>query len=481
LTAWLLALASIAHAEISLRPPTDAQRKQNRDRRYHDEVFQRKISELRSASALKIYEEVLSKLRTYYVDPSKADLYSLFIQGREELRLALDADEFVNRHLIAGPVSRDVLEGFKLWMSENPPAPDQIKTVAEVVDEARRLAEEARRQIGIRNSAVILEMAWGACCALDEYTRGLSPRHFAELQNALNGRFASLGVMLAIRDHKVYVSKVYPDSFAYQHLKKDDQLLLIDGSLIEDPTPEDIDARLRGEEGTTVNLQVIGVGDTKPHSLKVKRGFVSMRSVAEPLMYPGDIGYLQIYRFQENTLQEVKSAISYLQSQRMKALILDLRGNPGGYVEVGKQVAELFMPEGVIYRTFDSSGHKAYEANNPNPFTMPLVVLVDSDTASAAEIVAGALKDNNRATLVGQSTFGKGSMQILLPLDRFPERLAGIRVTVTTFSSPNNNSYIGSGVVPNKVVAGEENQLKSALIEAAEIFARKGSLAPMIP
>jgi carboxyl-terminal processing protease len=191
--------------------------------------------------------------------------------------------------------------------------------------------------------------------------------------------------------------------------------------------------------------------------VKVQRGRVPIRSVEEPLFIatPGDemdksaIGYIRINSFSDTTPQDLKSAILRLQSSGMEVLILDLRGNPGGSFPAGEKVAELFLTEGVIVYKQGRLKEESHKAQNPDAFTMPLVVLVDGETASAAEVVAGALKENNRARLVGQTTFGKGSIQTMIQFDKVP---AGMRITVAHFLSPSNQPYHGQGVAPHRVV-----------------------------
>ena len=150
-------------------------------------------------------------------------------------------------------------------------------------------------------------------------------------------------------------------------------------------------------------------------------------------------------------VQELKDAILQLQAQTLglKALVLDLRGNPGGYFPAALQVAELFLHEGVIVYTQSRLREEAHRASNQNALTLPLVILVDGETASAAEVVAGAFKENGRATLVGQTTFGKCSIQCLVRLESIR---SGLQITMARFSSPAHLGYDGRGVVPHRIV-----------------------------
>ncbi len=184
------------------------------------------------------------------------------------------------------------------------------------------------------------------------------------------------------------------------------------------------------------------------------------------------IGYFQLVGFQESTVAEMDEAVQQLQMQGMKVLILDLRGNPGGLFQTAVHVAERFITAGVIVATESqiSTYNKTYTANNLNAWKVPLVLLIDGDTASAAEIIAGAFKDHRRATLVGQTTFGKGSIQYVVELTSVP---AGIKITQARFFSPTGHFYGKGGVSPHmsvertSMMAFDEAQLQAA-VQAAQ-------------
>jgi carboxyl-terminal processing protease len=163
------------------------------------------------------------------------------------------------------------------------------------------------------------------------------------------------------------------------------------------------------------------------------------------------VGYIRVFCFTESTVRELQEAILRLQAAGMKALVLDLRGNPGGLFRPSVQVAQMFLPDGLIVHTQSRlpDFNQAHRAHNPDALTFPLVLLIDGDTASSAEVLAGALKENKRAQLVGQPTFGKGSIQWVVPV---PTVSAGVRITVAKFLSPSGHSYNGRGVTPDIVV-----------------------------
>jgi carboxyl-terminal processing protease len=198
--------------------------------------------------------------------------------------------------------------------------------------------------------------------------------------------------------------------------------------------------------------------------------------VAEELRGDG-VGYLRLANFQKTTPQEMESALLSLRSRGLRVLVLDLRGNPGGLFPAAVQVADRFLPPGVIVTTTQGQMrgvNKQYFAQSPlAAIDVPLIVLVDGDTASAAEVVAGALKDNQRALLVGQTTYGKGSIQSLVPL----QVGGGIRLTLARFYTPQGQPFAGVGVAPHLVEPRRDSmrdyQLELALEQAARLATMK--------
>jgi carboxyl-terminal processing protease len=219
---------------------------------------------------------------------------------------------------------------------------------------------------------------------------------------------------------------------------------------------------LEGEEGTFVRITVSEAGKGIRPPLQFRRRPLFLPSVTADLV-DGDIGLIKIHFFQETTLQEFDAKLKELTRFNVRALILDLRGNPGGLLDVAIEVARRFLPNGAIIVSqvhHDPKQTQTFRSQNMMPLTIPLVVLVDADTASAAEVLAGALKENKRARLVGQTTYGKGCAQGLLKLPQegalqspaTPSKGPGtgaIRITVARFISPAGQPYSGRGVEPD--------------------------------
>jgi carboxyl-terminal processing protease len=435
--------------------------------RHRDSSYRQLLTRLSPAQALDVYEQVLSTVAAAYVDRSKTQWTALFQQGVRELRLALEETVFVQEHLAdAGPDSvaafRDRLDGWRdRKVGSRAEAREQVLAVV-----------RAGQQVGLLPrpgwiTAVALEFASGACNALDEYTLFLTPGSFNDAQAAVRGKLVAVGIDVTAVDQHLEVARVYPRSPAREAgVQRHDRLMKIDGVPVDGLPPEVVAEKLRGAAGSVVRVEILGMGQIEPRVLELTRRAVVVPSVdhdvqtamtdtGEPIV----IGLLRISHFQESTLQEVKEALASLQTDGLRVLILDLRGNPGGLFKAAVSVAELFLGAGVIVITRSQfpEYNRPYRAEFGNPLAVPMVVLIDGDTASSAEVLAGALKENRRATLVGQTTFGKGTIQCLIPLDRPPldKVPGGIRITVARFQSPLRHPYCGAGVSPDVPFAAE--------------------------
>ncbi|HEY7156995.1 MAG TPA: S41 family peptidase [Gemmataceae bacterium] len=465
-------------------------------RRYHvvhrhqDKIYREAVKRVASAQALEMYEQVLDTVAKAYVDRQKTSPAALFRQGIDELRFALDETSFRRQYF--PDAAEETLDAFKHKLEDW--RDRKITSRADARDQVKAVGLTAQRMgLGSRPillTVITLEFLSGACNALDEYTFFLTPGHYREVQAVLRGRLVSIGVDLAVVEKRLEVLRVYPRSPAWEaNLQPHDHILSINGQSTDDMSAEVATVLLRGKAGSVVELEVVSLSRPEPFvSLKLTRRPVTVPSVEygllpDPLyVEDGDgmmlalpVGKLTINYFQETTLQEVKEALAALQSDGMKALILDLRGNPGGLFRSAVQTAELFLPEGliVVSQSHILSREKRLSgpirAESMNPLLLPMVVLIDGDTASAAEVLAGALKDNGRAKLIGQTTFGKGSLQCVIPLDKPPfDRMpGGIRITVARLLSPNWQPFSGKGIQPNFPSAADGDGI---LLEARQVL-----------
>jgi carboxyl-terminal processing protease len=338
------------------------------------------------------------------------------------------------------------------------------------------VAADAQAALDLNPCLVVFEFACGACNSLDEYSVCLTPKQFKELEAILSGQTVSVGIELETgpKGKSVVVSKVNPNGPAYNQLSEKDRIVRVAGKPVA--SPEAAAAALQGEAGTTVEVTVIPNGETAARTVKLQRRVVvsSTVEVKPPQMVKdagGDamVAHIKVTGFLKNTPQELKEAILDQQSRAeiatgrpLKAIILDLRDNGGGSLKIAVEVAEMFLTEGVIAETRSNLPlsvlrrcpelKSKFKANNRNAFEMPLYVLVNGSTASAAELFAAALKENKRATLVGVATYGKWSVQCTIPLHTLS---TGLRLTVAKFYSPEGKCYEGQGLVPPNAPATE--------------------------
>ncbi len=433
--------------------------------RHSDPAYREAISKLHISEALEIYEQVLQKLAEYYVERQKTDLTSLFQQGIAELRFALEEDFFLNEYLLPD-VPRAAIVAFRPRLDALTYA--NIKTVPEARQQVIKVLRAAN-EVGLVPRAtgefflclIVIELACGACNGLDEYTLFITPGNLRTVAPAAAGKSVGIGIELLMVEQKMRVQRVYPKGPAKEWLSRHDEVLAINGQRVG-TSAEAAMERLRGEPGTAVELEVISAVDGIKRTVSIVRRGVPVPTVDyELLFHPADsllLGRVRIYEFRDSTVQEVREALAQLQTDGIKGLILDLRGNPGGLFKSAVQVAGLFLGEAVIAVTQSPLKNKIPDKNfadrewktdDQNPCLLPLVVLIDGETASAAEVLAGALKDHKRAELIGQTTFGKGSIQTVVTLDT--KAPGGIRITFAKFYSPTNKPFSGRGVAPDLV------------------------------
>jgi carboxyl-terminal processing protease len=296
-----------------------------------------------------------------------------------------------------------------------------------------------------------MEFVCGACNALDERTAYLAP---GEETNPLTGQLTALGVILSVSaEGQHFVDRLMPNTWAASSLKVGDRIVRWgrgDGE--------------REDSAQLIEIEVTSRGDMMPRTIRMP---MLMNSVVDAEVLTGAIGYLRITGFQKTTPHELEEAMLRLKMGGAKALVIDLRGNPGGLFQVAVQIAERFLPEGIIVTTQGQAApfNRTYASHSGMAaLDVPIVAIVDSDTASAAEILAGALKENKRAILVGQPTYGKGTIQQVLQLSAG----GGVRLTLARFFTPIGDPYNGIGVTPHILEPGDS--LKAAIEQARQLL-----------
>ncbi len=430
-------------------------RRLHQARRHADPAVREKLLALPVPQALALYADVLDKLHAQYVDAGRVPYPTLYRHGLDEVRHAL-AEPTFRRAYLDGVEPAAVVALTQRLRDESARLPADAR---EARVAAKSLALDAQRLTGVPASAIVLELACGAAGALDEYTLFLTPGQPLDDPAALGGDLAALGLGLSYKDKTLAVERVATGSWAAAAgFQAGDRITHIGRSAIAEATPEAIGEWLRADLTTLGELTVTATtGTTRILALP---GYPP--SVPDVELLKDGVGYVRLALFHRHTPQELESALLRLRVEGMRVLILDLRGNPGGLFPVAVQVAERFLPAGVIVTTESRRGSKIYAASAPmGAFELPMVALIDADTASAAEVLASALKSNNRATLVGQTTFGKGSVQKLFHL----QAGSGLKLTLAHFFAAGGRPLAGVGVSPHVEVRREA--MKDAALDAA--------------
>ncbi len=323
---------------------------------------------------------------------------------------------------------------------------EDARTLAAVIERVKhdyvvKLDDHALLQAAIR----------GMVSSLDPYSAYLDRDEYDEIKISSSGEYSGVGIEVAMEDDQVIVVAPIEGSPAAQAgIRSGDVIVMIDGIPVNTTTLADTIERMRGKEGTTVRIGIERDGNAEPLQFTVRRQRVELHSVRADLAEPG-YGTVRIAQFSDSTGQELIAALSQLRLRNggpLKGLVLDMRDNPGGVLEAAVAVADAFIDKGVIVTARGRTGDSKFEMDATPGDELagaPLVVLVNGGSASAAEIVAGALKDNHRATLMGRTTFGKGSVQTIMPLT---EQTA-LKLTTSLYYTPSGASINHKGIAPD--------------------------------
>ena len=298
-----------------------------------------------------------------------------------------------------------------------------------------------------------MEYICAAANSLDPYSTYLTPDQLNEVYSQIEGNFVGLGVELKAQDGGLTIVRVIPNSPAKRaHILDGERIVAVNGQSVSSLSADRAANMLQGPSESTVELTVVAL-DGQSRRLTLRRERVEVPSVDEIRILPGTPGvaYVKLVCFQKTTFRDLESALWTLHRDGMRSLVVDLRGNPGGLLVAAVEAADLFIDQGVIVSTHGRSAQEdfTYTAREPGTWHMPLVVLIDQDSASAAEIFAGAIRDHRRGSIIGRRSYGKGSVQGIFPLSTGS---AGVRLTTAKFYSPNGYPYSGVGVDPDIVV-----------------------------
>jgi len=293
----------------------------------------------------------------------------------------------------------------------------------------------------------------GMITSIDPHSAFLLPDAYKDLQIETSGEFTGIGIVITMQDNVVTVISPIEGTPAYKAgVKAGDQIIKVDGEGTKDMMLWEAVKKMRGKKGTKVVITIQRNGVADPVDFTLVRDIIPLESVRAHLLKPG-YGYLRITNFREKTADDVKAALKTLESNEtpLRGLILDLRDNPGGLLDQAIEVADIFLDTGQIVsiKGRQEAHSKAYMAHKDNfKYPHPIVLLINGGSASASEIVAGALQDHNRCVVLGTTSFGKGSVQTVEPL----RDGSGLKLTIARYYTPQGHSIQARGIVPDVVV-----------------------------
>lgn len=323
-----------------------------------------------------------------------------------------------------------------------------LKLFSDVISEIEKNYVEP-----VDNKKLIEKAIEGMVSSLDPHSSFLPPEAFEDLQAETKGEFGGIGIVITTRDNQLTVISPIEGTPAYKAgIQAQDIIVKIDGESTKDLMLWEAVKKLRGEPGSAVEISIYRKGETEVMDFKLVRSIIPMDSVRSLTLKPG-YGYIWITNFRENTVDEVLKALNKLESENkpLKGLILDLRDNPGGLLDQAVKVSDVFLDKGAIVsiRGRDQKEIEEYTAQaDGRRVKYPMVTLINGGSASASEIVAGALQDNHRSLVIGTTSFGKGSVQTVRPLrDGY-----AIKYTIARYYTPSGKSIQAEGIQPDLVV-----------------------------
>jgi carboxyl-terminal processing protease len=322
---------------------------------------------------------------------------------------------------------------------------EELKTFTEVMSMVKKHYVEE-----VKTKDLIYGAIRGMLSSLDPHSSFMPPDAYKDMQVETKGEFGGLGIQVGIKDKSLTVIAPIEDTPASRAgIKAGDKIVSINKESTKDMSMQDAVSKMRGAPKTSVTIGILREGWNEPKDFTLVRDIIKMKSI-KAKMLEGNIGYIKVTQFQEQTAADLAAALKKLTEEKFTAIILDLRNNPGGLLNSSIDVSGQFLPRGklVVY-TKTRSGEKAeFLTEGDKPYAQPMIVLVNQGSASASEIVAGAMKDWNRAVILGTQTFGKGSVQTVIPLSDG----AGIRLTTAKYYTPKGTSIQNTGITPDIIL-----------------------------
>ncbi|MEE9560528.1 MAG: S41 family peptidase [Acidiferrobacterales bacterium] len=325
---------------------------------------------------------------------------------------------------------------------------DELRTFTEVFSKIKSDYVE-----DVADKKLLEDAIGGMLAGLDPHSTYLDPEGYKDVRIGTEGQFGGLGIEVTMENGFVkVVSPIEDTPAARAGLQPGDLIVRLDDQAVKGMSLSDAVKLMRGKPGSDITLTVVREGENKPLKITVTRAVIKIRSVKSRLLEPG-YGYIRITQFQANTTKNMKTSLSKLEKEnggKLKGVVLDLRNNPGGVLNAAVSVSDAFLKKGIIVYTEGriADSKLTFEAQPDQVLEgAPLVVLVNGGSASASEIVAGALQDNGRAVIMGTKTFGKGSVQTIMPMSNG----AALKLTTARYFTPSGHSIQATGIEPDIV------------------------------
>ena len=296
----------------------------------------------------------------------------------------------------------------------------------------------------------------------DPHSNYLSPKMYKTLMEQTEGSFAGIGVVMGMdNEQKIHIVGIMENSPGQKAgLQEGDEILAVDGVPVTQMAFDEVAAHVRGQAGTDVVLTIMR--DNTNQDITITRDNIKLKTVGHK-MFDNNIGYIQIVSFSEDTANEFNEAYNDLKNQGMKALVLDLRNNPGGLLTTCVEIAKKLVPKGEIVSIVDKQGNKETYSSSLEAPEYPLVVLINKNSASASEILSGAIQDTKAGTIIGNTSYGKGSVQTILPM--FEDD--AVKLTIAKYYTPSGRSIDGTGITPDIEINLDENATSDTQLDKA--------------
>ena len=479
---WIEALS---HYDKSLREyPDSPVLKQRRtlahihvdlDRRAADASFERATKSLSRSQSIATLQEICLKIGTHHVD--EPNWQRIAWRGTASLDVAVTKQFFRERY--CPQASDQQISDFRQLLRSNVNK-RPVRARSEVIELANYAAQLAKSQLAVRESVVISEYCAGAIGSLDTYSSYLTEDQLNDVYSQIDGNFVGLGVELKATQDALKIIKVIRGGPAERSgLLAGDLITAVDEQETEKISSEKAADLLKGEDGSVVAVRV--ENERGVRTIRVTRARVDVPCIENEAILDSSngIAYFKLTSFQKSTSRDVDEVLWKLHRDGMRSLIVDVRGNPGGLLTASVEVADKFIEDGTIVTTKGRSVREnfEYQAHRVGTWRVPVVVLIDDDTASASEIFAGAIRDHRRGTIVGERSYGKGSVQGIFPLSA---SRSGVRLTTAKFYSPSGRQISNAGVTPHWAVQSVAKPTDQGNVISAKANGAAGSNDPVI-